>query len=909
MKVFVAVAAAAQLVAAAVDIHSIPHETTGRYVPGSYLVGTNGNTHFARGFASAHAELEHDLEQRGVTYTVTKLFSNSRLWKGVVVRIDNHADLLKVAQAPGVTSINRNYLHDIPKRPEASAAAGPLNPIVVDKFSTHQMTGVNRMHGNGIFGKGITIGIIDTGIDYTHPALGGKFGPGNKVIGGYDFVGDAYTGKEGSVAKPDNDPLDQCNGHGTHVAGIIGANPDNPYNVTGVAYQSSINAYRVFGCTGSVADDVLIASMNKAFDDGNDIITMSLGGPEGWSEGVTSVVASKIAEMGRVITIAAGNDGDYGSWYASGPATGINAISVGSVENVVAPSQNATDSTGRQISYYAATPIANGTFPVYVVSTNASVPNDACNPLPDSTPDLSPYVVVIRRGGCAFTQKLGNAANKGGKLFLVSDNVDEDLFAAGFGNYTAAMISKSDGDYVINLAKNNGSLTFSHNPFDYPTSVGGLMSTFSTYGPSFDMYLKPALSAPGGNIISTWPVPLGSYKVESGTSMATPFMAGAAALYMQVKGKTPQSAKDLRAAFQNTASYIPNSKADNTLLESLSHAGAGLIQVYAACFSTSSMLPAELLLNDTANFAGSQSVKITNKGTKAVTYTITHVPAGTTKTIDGIENILGPVPHSNAPASVTINPSSVTIQPGQSANVALAFTPPTGLDAKTFPVYSGFIQAKGSDNSVLHSSYLGVAAALKDMKVVDNTDMLFGVKLPIVNDKDGNPISGPTTYSMNGSDTPAVIYRLVAGSPLIRIDLIDSKSNVTTNQRRSFDAELDARDPFHGGLKHTLPHASISKRGLLDFLLPKKLSLFKVSSAAAANEPPTLGNLYSEDYVPRNALAGTAADNGFTQFVVTEFANGTAIPNGSYKILLRAKPIDSSFEESWASPEIIIKRS
>jgi subtilisin family serine protease len=67
------------------------------------------------------------------------------------------------------------------------------------------MTGVDKLHAEGTMGKGITIGIIDSGIDYTHPALGGKFGPGNKVIGGYDFVGDAYRGSSGPAPVPDND--------------------------------------------------------------------------------------------------------------------------------------------------------------------------------------------------------------------------------------------------------------------------------------------------------------------------------------------------------------------------------------------------------------------------------------------------------------------------------------------------------------------------------------------------------------------------------------------------------------------------------------------------------------------------------------------------------------------------------
>ena len=71
-------------------------------------------------------------------------------------------------------------------------------------------------------GSGIKVAIIDTGVDYTHPGLGGCFGKGCRVAYGYDFVGDAYTGENFPI--PDEDPRDACNGHGTHVAGIIGAN-------------------------------------------------------------------------------------------------------------------------------------------------------------------------------------------------------------------------------------------------------------------------------------------------------------------------------------------------------------------------------------------------------------------------------------------------------------------------------------------------------------------------------------------------------------------------------------------------------------------------------------------------------------------------------------------------------------
>jgi hypothetical protein len=271
--------------------------------------------------------------------------------------------------------------------------------------------------------------------------------------------------------------------------------------------------------------------------------------------------------------------------------------------------------------------------------------------------------------------------------------------------------------------------------------------------------------------------------------------------------------------------------------------------------------------------------------------------------------LVGPVPLTPNAASVKISPNQVSVPAGQSAVVTVEIQPPTGLDAKTFPVFSGFIKASGDDNSSLHSTYLGAAAPLKDMKILDNTDFYFGVKLPLVIDKDGNPINGSTTYTMTGTDTPFVVYRLVAGTPLLRIDLIDAKSNVTSNQRRSLpamsSAEMKPRDNTHA-----LPYSSISKRSTLDWLFPPE---YKVSSGTFS-DIKTLGTIYQEDYVSRNSAGNTPETNGSSGYEVTQFANGTAIPNGSYKILLRVLKItgDAQKEEDyevWTSPQLDIKRS
>jgi hypothetical protein len=206
--------------------------------------------------------------------------------------------------------------------------------------------------------------------------VGGGFGPGKKFASGWDFVGDAYTGSNTPVPGPD---IMDCEGHGTHVAGILGADPGPPYNISGVAYQSELAGYRVFGCNGSVADDVLIAAITRAYNEGSQIITMSIGGAAGWTSSPSAVVASRAAKAGRIVTIAAGNDGDAGMWYTSGPGSGKDVIAIGSVDNTVIPIQNAKVSGHADMVYYSLTPL-NFTTPLSIWPVSKTiVDNDACD--------------------------------------------------------------------------------------------------------------------------------------------------------------------------------------------------------------------------------------------------------------------------------------------------------------------------------------------------------------------------------------------------------------------------------------------------------------------------------------------------------------------------------------------------
>ncbi|CAE6542896.1 unnamed protein product [Rhizoctonia solani] len=917
MRLLLFAAAIAQLAVAVVDLSTVPHETSSNIVPGAYIVELSPGSHLKRGFVSPHEELYHDLARRAVLLQVTTEYS-SDIMTGVALTLGSPDDLLKLAELENVQSIFPVYSHSLPDPIDPQTLYGPYQPPTQprDAQPSHVMTGVDKLHAENILGKGIKIGIIDSGIDYTHPALGGKFGPGNKVIGGYDFVGDAYRGSSGPAPVPDSDPLDQCNGHGTHVAGIIGADPSNPFNITGVAYQASINAYRVFGCSGTVGDDVIIAALMRADQDGNDVITLSLSSVEAWTEGYTGLIASRIVNKGRVVIGSTGNQGAIGGWYAGSPGTGRGVISVGSIENNFVTIQNATTSAGRKIPYFLGTPLTNATnLPLYATSSNVAIANDACTALPYTTPDLAGSVVVIRRGGCALADKIANARKYGGQYFLIYDAADQPLQQLDFGNATAALITQQDGIYLVQQAiPANQTISFSNTQWNYPVAGGGLVNDFSTYGPTNDMYLKPQISAPGGKILSTYPVKLGSYRIDSGTSMSTPFVAGSVALLLQARGTSV--AKSAATIFQNAAVPVKFNKT-TSLLETAAHQGAGLIQVYNAIKNTGSMSPSQLLLNDTAYFKKSQTLTIKNTGNQVVTYDLTHVPAGTVNTIRGIEAIAGTLsPVSNA-ASVSFSSSKIMVYPSLSTSVTLTFAPPAGLSASSFPVYSGYIQATGSDGTTLRSTYLGLAASLKDMRVVDNTTTMFGAgkKLPMVRDQYNQIVNTSATFTMQGADCPLVVYRLVAGTPLLRIDLIDSSANVTSNLRKRQEGvapwpELSTSyQPDRN--KHPEPISSpLSKRFIFDWLFPSKSE----TSGGSFDRIPTIGVLYQEDYLARNSRASTTTERGFNTLLAKAFANGTAIPDGSYKVLLRALKITGDPKkqedyEVWTSPQIVIKRT
>ncbi|KAI0709562.1 pyrolysin [Cerioporus squamosus] len=761
---------------------------------------------------SAHEIVYESLRKRDLGFKVEKEFNSPGLFLGSVLTLD---DAAKVLDIPGVKAIRPVTLIPAPKPVKLHVVTGPSDPqIPPDSESTHILTGVDKLHAQGSSGRASRSECID----YTNPFLGGAFGPGNKVIGTNTPV-------------PDDDPLDQCNGHGTHVGGIIGADPNNPFNISGVASQASINAYRVFGCTGSVTDDVLLEALLRGVDDGNNILTMSLGGTDGWTESSTSVVSSRIAASGRIVTIAAGTLVVH-----FGPGNGINAISVASLDNTVIPLQNLTVHGVQHdpITYFDALPLpVNGTLPLFATSNDTTVVDDACDPLPDETPDLSGFVVLVRRGTCTFVQKLTNIAAKGGNVTLIYDN------GSGFqdisvDNFTAVLIQAADGEFLANAFAAGAPVAISFPQsgasLQFPDPDGGLISSFTSYGPTNDFFFKPAVAAPGGNILSTFPVPLGTFAVLSGTSMATPFMAGVSALLFEVRGTSAETGRIARALFESTAQRVPSSHTDGDPLQTLTQQGAGLVDAFSAIHSEVLVSPTELITNDTAHFRGVQTFTVKNTGKARKTFKLSHIPAGTAITVQASD---GPVPLDATAAQVSFSPQSFTVQPGQTQTVRVSIAPPKGLDAKTFPVFSGFIQGTNA-NETFHVSYLGLAASLKDMPVVDNTDVFFGVNLPTMVDGQGNFFTTPENFTFVDGDFPSVLMRLNFGTPKLRFDLVDSniKLNTTLNLNTRDVDEDEAETHVFERSVFSFPHN------------PGQGTFAKVK---------ILGTLLEADFQPRNS--------------------------------------------------------
>lgn len=369
-------------------------------------------------------------------------------------------------------------------------------------YSVHAQTGVDKLHAQDIYGEGVVIAIVDTGTQYTHPALGGCLGATCKVAGGYDLVGDGCWPETGCTIEPDNDPMDDI-GHGTHVAGIVVGQSVSGPDFVGVAPKASILSYKVFTNYDGTTEDVLIEAFLMAYEADVDIITSSIGGAGGWASDAWAVVASRIADQGVIVTIAAGNDGEEGPYYASDGSSGDKVLAVASVEAIetaeIAFLANFTlnnQTSSAIIGYYEGfepIPYTYTGFPIYAISLDTNATDDACEPL---SVNLTGKVVLVRVGDCDGSTQQKHIQDAGAHvtLFYLGEDhtaIPDYSFTGGF----TGVISQASGLAIINILASGGDAivdftTYNSNNYFVgmlnPSGASGMANYYSSWGPLYD---------------------------------------------------------------------------------------------------------------------------------------------------------------------------------------------------------------------------------------------------------------------------------------------------------------------------------------------------------------------------------------------------------------------------------------
>jgi subtilisin family serine protease len=610
----------------------------------------------------------------------------------------------------------------------------------------------------GLTGTGVRVAIMDTGFDYDNPDLGGCFGPGCRLVQGYDLVGDAYNNDNTSptynpVPVPDNDP-DDCAGHGTHVAGIVGANGA----VKGVAPGVTFKAYRVFGCVGSTSADIMAAAMERIAEDGADVLNMSIGSAFTWPQYPTAQAANRLVDKGVIVVASAGNSGANGLYATGAPALGEKVISVASFDNTHIQALSFTITPDNKVvGYFQATAAptvpTSGTFPLARTGTATSTA-DACTALPAGS--LTGKVALIRRGTCTFNVKSINAQNAGAAGVLIYNNV------AGIQNITVVgppavtipvgSISAANGVLINNrLASGPVSMTWTTQLTSEPNTTANLISGFSSYGLSPTLDIKPDLGAPGGFIYSTFPMELGGHAILSGTSMASPHTVGAVALLLQAHpGLT---ADQVRTLLQNTAE--PHAWFGNPglgFLDNVHRQGAGMIRIADAALATSTVTPSKLALGESESGPATRTLTVTNNGAADVTYNLSHTAALATG-----PNTFTPS-FFNAPSAVTFSAPSVAVAAGGSTTFDVTISPNASLANRS--LYGGYVVlTPQGGGQTLRVPFAGFKGDYQSIQVMTPTANGFPWLAKVVGPNFVNQPSG-ASYTLVGNDVPYLLIHL-----------------------------------------------------------------------------------------------------------------------------------------------------
>ncbi|KAL1798071.1 hypothetical protein ACET3X_004677 [Alternaria dauci] len=787
-----------------------PQESTGQLVPGAYIVelaDSYDSASFYNALRVDEVGVEHrmDLSYKlfnGISFQLQNV-SNADSAAAKIAKMDIVKQMWPVSTQP------RPRDEVVWKGQDKNSAQSALRKRqeggnTNDAYSPHVMTQVDRLRAEGFTGRGTRIAVIDSGADYLHPALGGGFGEGFLISYGADLVGDNYDGTNTPV--PDNDPLDECEGHGTHIAGIVAAQA-NPMGFTGAAPDVTLGVYRTYTCgTGQISNDVLIGAFNQAFEAGSDIITCSIGYDSGWTEDPWAVAVSRIVDQGVPCFMSSANEGERGMFFTSAASNGKGVTAVAAIDNTETPQllMNATYTTGNSSStsppesfgwtFGSPSDWGNISLPLWNLNNDPTDPANGCDPYPADTPNLSRFIVLIRRGTCDFAVKATNAVNAGARYIMLYSNVDTVVGVSVEevdGVSAIGMVPSETGEaWVADLA---AGITVTVNITDPDVApmfiittpnpaTGGFLSTMTPWGPTFEVDVKPQIAAPGGIILSTWPRALGSYAVLSGTSMATPLAAAITALIAEVHGTF--NPKEIESVLSATAN--PNLFNDGTTtfpyLAPVAQQGAGIIQTYEAAYTKTVLSVSSMSFNDTANRVQTTNFTISNTGTEAVTYSIANVIAASGYTLG--EGSVFPMTFPNElvtqGAELSFSEEQVTVPASSEIAVRVSISPPA-LDATRLPVFSGYITLNGTNGDSLSLPYLGVVGSMREATVLDANSTYVTRS----DDFDSLPQPANTLFTLPATDSapnasavlPEAYTNFALGTPLLDVQILPEDSN------------------------------------------------------------------------------------------------------------------------------------
>ena len=585
----------------------------------------------------------------------------------------NGATLAQVAATPMVRRAEYQGLY----RPNA---ADPDMPLI----KAAQAWAQNGGSANA--GAGIKVAIIDTGIDITNPCFSDAGYPAQAQLGD-----GKYTNNKVIVAKVFANKTPQKNytaapiqDHGSHVAGTVGCNFDTPapvngvttVNMSGVAPKALLGNYNVFpGDQEDARSEDILNALEAAYQDGFDVANMSLGGGAHGIQDLLTHVVDNLDRANMVVAISNGNEGP-GLFTVGSPGSAARALSAGasSVPHFVgAPVTFGGKTVGAAAGDFktvSADLTAMLAVPPAVAGDGLNGLRTACTPLPAMTGQIA----VVSRGTCVFTVKVRNAQAAGAVAVLVVNNVVGDPTAMGSDGTAnqptlpAYMVAKEVGPQLIAAnatpAKISAALAY------FQTPNADIMAGFSSQGPTdVDFRIKPDVVAPGVNVLSSIPATFCDkppcFAFFQGTSMASPHLAGSAAI---VRQQHPGwSAADVRSAIVNTADRgVLRDATNGALQDNVNINGAGRENLLAAVNAKVALDPVSVSFGAVPSGSG-QTMKST--------VTLTNITGG------ALTYALSVSGQPTADVVYSVSPSSTTLAAGASADVTVTMTLKKGAAA------------------------------------------------------------------------------------------------------------------------------------------------------------------------------------------------------------------------------------